>query len=45
MPKYDSNKGAKQLYRNDTLAWVFSCKLAAYFSERLFLKTSLGGCF
>ena len=31
MPKCDFNKAAKQLYRNHTLAWVFSCKFAAYF--------------
>ena len=30
MPKCDFNKVAKQLYWNRTLAWVFSCKFAAY---------------
>ena len=33
MPKYDFNKVAKQLYRNRTSTWVFSCKLAAYFQN------------
>ena len=45
MPKCDSNKVAKELYWNRTLAWVFSCKFAAYFLEQLFLRTPLGGCF
>ena len=31
MPKCDFNKVALQLYWNCTLAWVFSCKFAAYF--------------
>ena len=33
MPKCDFNKVAKQLYRNHTLAWVSSCKFAAYFQN------------
>ena len=42
MPKCDFNKVALQLYRNRTLAWLFSCKSAAYpfpknTSERLLL--------
>ena len=45
MPKCDSNKVAKQLYRNRTLAWVFSCKLAAYFQNTSVLKKALDGCF
>ena len=43
MPKCDFNKVAKQLYSNRTLAWVFSCKFAAYFqntSEGLLLYIS-----
>ena len=41
MSKYDFNKVALQLYWNRTSAWVFSCKIAAYFqstSGRLHLK-------
>ena len=33
MPKCDFNKVAKQFYWNHTLAWVFSCKFAAYFKK------------
>ena len=33
MPKCDFNKVAKQLYWNQTSAWVFSCKFAAYFQN------------
>ena len=33
MPKCDFNKAAKLLYWNQTLAWVFSCNLAAYFQS------------
>ena len=33
MPKCDFNQVAKQLYRNHTLAWVFSRKFAAYFQN------------
>ena len=33
MPKCDFNKVAKQLHRNHTLAWVFSCKFAAYYRK------------
>ena len=36
---------AFQLYWNHTSARVFSCKFAAYFSEHLFLRTPLRGCF
>ena len=45
MPKCDFNKVAKQLNWNHTLAWVFSCKSCCIFSEYLFLRTPLGGCF
>ena len=41
MPKCDFNNVALQRYWNYTLAWVFSCKLAAYFkntSGRLLLE-------
>ena len=31
IPKFDFNKVALQLYWNCTSAWVFPCKLAAYF--------------
>ena len=31
MPKCDSNKVAKQFYRNHTSVWVFSCKFMGYF--------------
>ena len=31
MLKCDFNKVVQQLYRNRTLAWVLSCKFAAYF--------------
>ena len=30
MPKSDFNKVTKQLYWNHSLAWVLSCKFAAY---------------
>ena len=33
MPKYDFSKIEEQLYWNHTLAWVFSCKSAAYFQK------------
>ena len=33
MPKCDFNKFAKQLYWNCTSAWVFSCKIPAYFQN------------
>ena len=33
MPKSDFNKVAKQLYLNLNLAWVLSCKFAAYFQN------------
>ena len=33
MPKCDFNNVAKELYGNQTLAWVFSCKFAAYFQN------------
>ena len=36
MPKCDFNKVAKQLHWNQTLAWVFSCKFAAYFQNTFF---------
>ena len=40
MPKCDFNKFAKQLYRNHTSAWVFSCKFAAYFQKPFSRNTS-----
>ena len=33
MPKCDFHKVAKQFYWNDTSAWVFPCKFAAYFQN------------
>ena len=33
MPKYNFNKVAKEIYWIRTSAWVFSCKLAAYFQD------------
>ena len=33
MPKCDFNKVALQFYWNNTSAWVFSCKFAAYFQH------------
>ena len=36
MPKCDFNIIALQLYGNRTSAWVFSCKLAAYFQNTFF---------
>ena len=33
MPKYDFNKVAMQIYWSHTLAWVFSCKFAAFFQN------------
>ena len=44
MPKSDFNKVAKQIYWNNTLAWVFSCKVAM-FSKHFFLRAPLDGCF
>ena len=38
MPKCDFNKVAKQLYWDRTLAWVFSCKFAAYFQNTFSLE-------
>ena len=36
MPMWDFNKVALQLYWNRKLAWVFSCKFAAYFQNTFF---------
>ena len=33
MPKCDFNKVALELYWNHTLAWMFSCKFAAFFQN------------
>ena len=33
MAKCDFNKAVKQLYLDQTLAWVFSCKFGAYFQN------------
>ena len=33
MGKCDFNKVAKQIYWKGTLAWLFSCKNAAYFEN------------
>ena len=33
LPTCDFNKVAKQIYWNHTVAWVFFCKLAAYFQN------------
>ena len=38
MPKSDFNKDAKQLYWSHTLAWLFSCKFAAYFPNTSFIE-------
>ena len=40
MPKCDFNKVSKQLYWNHILAWVFSCKFAAYFQSSFPRNTS-----
>ena len=46
MPRCDFNKVEKQLFWNHTLAWVFSCKFAAYFQNiYFFLGTPLVRCF
>ena len=45
MPKCNFNKVAKQLYWNHTSKWVFSCNFCCIFSEHLFLRTPLNGCF
>ena len=37
-PKYDFTKVALQLYWNPTLAYVFSCTIAAYFQNTLSQK-------
>ena len=42
--KCDLNKIAWQFYWNHTLAWLFSCKFAAYF-QNTFYKNTLLGCF
>ena len=42
MPKSDFNEAAKQLYWNETSAWVFSCKFATYF-QNTHLKNTYGG--
>ena len=44
-PEVFLGKGVLQFYWNHTWTWVFSCKLAAYFPEHLFLRTPLDGCF
>ena len=33
MSKCGFSKAEKQLYRNHTLTWVFSCKVTAFFQE------------
>ena len=33
MPKFDFNKATLHLFRNRTLAWVFSCKFIVYFQN------------
>ena len=38
MPKCNFNKVAMQLYGNLTLAWMFSCKFAAYFQNTFSLE-------
>ena len=38
MAKCDFNKVAKQLYRNHTSAWVFSCKFATDFQNTIPLE-------
>ena len=38
MPKSAYNKDAKQLYWSHTLAWLFSCKFAAYFPNTSFIE-------
>ena len=40
MPKCDFNKVALQLYWNHFLAWVVSCKFAAYFQNSFSKNTS-----
>ena len=47
MPKCDFSKVARELYLNQTLAWVFSCKFAAYFPvfRAPFPKNTAGGLF
>ena len=40
IPKCDFNKFAKELYWNRTLAWVFSCRFAAYFQNTFSRNTS-----
>ena len=42
MPNCDFNKIAFQLYRNQTSAWVFSFKFAAYF-QNFFSRNTSGG--
>ena len=39
------NKLDLRLYWNHTLAWVFSCKFSACFSEHLFIRIPAEGCF
>ena len=39
------NRVALQLNWNCTSTWVFSCEFAAYFSEHLFIKAHMDGCF
>ena len=41
MPKCDFNNVSKQLYWYRILAWVFSCKFAAYFENTFCYKTPL----
>ena len=36
MPKWDFNKVAKQLYWNQTSAWVFSCKFSGYLQNTFY---------
>ena len=38
MPKCNFNKVSKQLYRNYTSTWVFSCICAAYFQNTFFTE-------
>ena len=45
IPKCDFNKVVKQHCWNHTSTWMFSCKFGCTFSEHLFVRTPMDGCF
>ena len=45
IPKCDFNNVALQFYWNCTTTWVFFCKFWCIFSDDIFIRTPMEGCF